>query len=66
MEKHVQRLLRSVKENQFTTIFVDGGDEDTQRSQVVATSNFNAYIHKRGNSLAQTSRFSRDSVIQSE
>ena len=46
MEKHVVRMIRSVKENQFAMQATPSIDSDVDRSQVVATSSFHAYIHR--------------------
>lgn len=45
MEKQISKLTRAVMDNNYM-MMQTSDNEDTIRSQVVAVSNFNAFIHK--------------------
>lgn len=50
MEKQITRLIGSVKDNNYMLMQQQGSEEDeTIRSQVVATSPFSAFIHRGAN-----------------
>ena len=47
MERHFNKLIKSVRNNNYMLLQTATDDGEYTRSQVVPVSNFDAFIHKR-------------------